>query len=148
MATELYSLLSTLHSLLSILYFPLSTLHCQFGDCVFFFYRKGGLQRSALLVLVSTCLAVRITRGRSTEDLVARLPPSASAHATRGHAAPALYLYTLLATSWPSHSGTAQDGIRAPSESTLRLYDRSDTKTTTLAFWTIYKPPKNGGPTT
>ena len=34
MATELYSLLSTLHSLLSILYFPFSTLHCLLGDCV------------------------------------------------------------------------------------------------------------------
>ena len=27
-----------------------------------------------------------------------------------------------------SQSRTAQDGIRSPSESTLRLYDRSDTK--------------------
>ena len=34
MTTELYSRLSTLHSLLSFLYFPFSTLHCLLGDCV------------------------------------------------------------------------------------------------------------------
>ena len=50
MATELYSVLSTLYSLLSTLYFPLSTL----SVAVYFFYRKAGLQRPALLVLVST----------------------------------------------------------------------------------------------
>ena len=49
---------STLYSLLSTLYFPFSTFHYLLSIVcsvtVYFSHRKGGLQRSALLVLVST----------------------------------------------------------------------------------------------